>query len=94
LPGQLRRALGMIDRRGLEVHLRAAELDPLMGRLERVGNRLVAGVIAAALINGVGRLVVGDRRWRSWSSALMGAGITVITTLSGYLMWTARRRRR
>jgi ubiquinone biosynthesis protein len=94
LPGQLRRALGAIDRRGLEVHLRAAELDPLMGRLERVGNRLVAGVIAAALIDGVGRLVVGDRRWRSWSSALMGAGITVVTTLSGYLMWTARRRRR
>lgn len=94
LPSQLRRALRTVDRHGLEVHLRASELDPLVGRLEQIGNRLVAGVVVAALINGVGRFVVGDRRWRSWSSALMGAGISVVTALSGYLVWTARRRRR
>jgi ubiquinone biosynthesis protein len=93
LPTQLRRGLRAVDRGGLEVHLRAAELDPLVGRLERIGNRLVAGVITAALINGVGQLVGRDRRWRSWSSAFMGAGLTVITTLGGYLAWTARRRR-
>jgi len=94
LPTRLRRVFDAMDYNGLEVHLRAAELDPLVARTERIGNRLVAGMITAALINGVGRFVAGNERWRSWQSALFGAGMTVVTTLSGYLLWTARRRRR
>ncbi|MGB3375397.1 MAG: AarF/ABC1/UbiB kinase family protein [Microbacterium sp.] len=92
MPGRLRRLLANVDRNGIEVHLRAAELDPLVGRAERIGNRLVAGMIAAALINGVGQLVVHENRWRSWASALMGAGLTAVTALGGYLVWTFRRR--
>jgi ubiquinone biosynthesis protein len=94
LPVQLRRGLRAVDRGGFEVHLRAAELDPLVGRLERIGNRLVAGMITAALINGVGQLVGRDKRWRSWDTGFMGAGLTIITTLGGYLAWTAQRRRK
>ena len=92
-PGRVRRLLAQVDRNGLEVHLRAAELDPLVGRAERIGNRLVAGMIVAALINGLGQLVVHENRWRSWTSALMGAGLTAVTALGGYLAWTTKRRR-
>ncbi|QBR89988.1 ABC1 kinase family protein [Microbacterium wangchenii] len=92
LPTRLRRAIAAVDRNGLEVHLRAAELEPLVGRAERIGNRLVAGVITAALINAVGQFIARDSRWKSRQSALVSAGVTVVTTLSGYLLWTARRR--
>ncbi|GHD46155.1 AarF/ABC1/UbiB kinase family protein [Mycetocola manganoxydans] len=93
LPGRLRRLLAGMDSTGIQVHLRAAELEPLVGRTERIGNRLVAGMVAAALINGVGGLVAGDRRWRSWENAMIGVGVSVAGALSGYLLWTARRRR-
>lgn len=94
LPTRVRRVIDTMDVNGLEVHLRAAELDPLVARTERIGNRLVAGMITAALINAVGRFIAGEERWRSWQTAVLGAGMTVVTTLSGYLLWTARRRRR
>ncbi|MET0934021.1 MAG: AarF/ABC1/UbiB kinase family protein [Mycetocola sp.] len=94
MPTRLRRLLDRADRSGIEVHLRASELEPLVGRTERIGNRLVAGLIAAALINGVGSLVANEKRWRSWEGALLGAGLTAVSSLTGYLLWTSRRRHR
>lgn len=94
MPTRLRRILNRMDRSGIEVHLRAAELEPLVARTERIGNRLVAGLIAAALINGVGDLVVSEKRWRSWEGALLAAGVTVVSSLTGYLLLTSRHRRR
>lgn len=94
LPTRLRHLLETADEGGIEVHLQTAELDSALRRGERIGNRLVAGVITAALINGVGQLVARGNRWRSWQGMLVGAGLTVITTLSGYLAWTTRRPRR
>jgi ubiquinone biosynthesis protein len=93
LPGIVRRLVDAADSTGIQVHLRAAELEPLVGRAERVGNRLVAGMIGAALINGVGGLVAGERRWRSWEGTMVGAGLGAIGALGAYLAWTARRRR-
>lgn len=94
MPGILRRVLDTADTTGLQVHLRAAELDPLIGRVERIGNRLVAGMISAALINGIGGVVTSERRWRSWEGAMLGTGLGVIGGLGAYLAWTARRRSR
>ena len=75
------------------MHLRATELEPLVGRAERVGNRVVAGMIAAALIGGIGTLVGGNTKWRSREGVLIGAGTGTIGALGGYLLWTLRRRR-
>ena len=73
------------------MHLRAAELDPLVTRVERIGNRLVAGVIAAAFIRGIGELTAGDTsRWRVWNGRLLGAGLSAASILSAYLAWTSR----
>lgn len=90
LPDLLRRVVDSLDT-GLEVHLRAAELEPLVGRIERLGNRLVAGMISAALIGGVGALAAGDRdRWGSWEKPLMRAGLGAGGALGAYLIWTSR----
>ena len=94
LPGIVRRLMDAVDTAGIQVHVRAAELEPLLGRAERIGNRLVAGMIGAGLITGIGGLVAAERRWRSWESAMVGAGLTTIGALGAYLTWTARRRRR
>lgn len=92
LPERLRKLFDLIDTNGVEVHLRAAELEPLVGRVEKIGNRLVAGVIVAAFIRGIGELTAGDKtRFRSWNGPLLGAGVGVVSLLSAYLAWTARR---
>jgi len=79
----------------MEVHLRAGDLVPLVERLERVGNRMVAAIFAAAFIRGVGELALGDaERWRGWQAPLMGAGLASTGVLGGYLAWSARRQRR
>lgn len=94
LPDQLRRLLNTLDFEGLEVHLRAEELFPLVERLERVGNRMVAAIFAAAFIRGVGELALGDTdRWKSWQAPLMTAGLASTGALGGYLAWTARKQR-
>ena len=94
MPGVLRRVLDNADADGIQVHLRAAELEPLMGRAERIGNRLVAGMISAALITGVGGLVRSERKWRSWEGSMLGTGLGVIGALGAYLAWTGSRRGR
>jgi ubiquinone biosynthesis protein len=91
LPSQLRRALRTLDQDGLEVHVRESQVNAVTARLTRMVNRLVAGVITAALIDGVAQVVVRDTRWRPWRGALTGAGLSVVGGLTGYLIWTARR---
>ncbi len=93
LPARIRHLLDTLDRGGVEVHLRAAELEPLVGRLEGVGNRLVAGMTVAALITGVGQLIAADRGRRALEHPLLGAGAASLAALGGYLAWTSRRRR-
>ncbi|MDD0857780.1 hypothetical protein NHF46_08505 [Arthrobacter alpinus] len=55
LPEKLRKLLDLLDD-GVEVHLRSEELVPLVTRAERIGNRLVAGMIIAAFVRGIGSL--------------------------------------
>ncbi|MCU1474153.1 AarF/UbiB family protein [Amnibacterium sp.] len=93
LPERLRRLLETMDTDGLELHLRTSELDPLVTRMERIGNRIVAGMIAAALIGGVGRLTaVSTGRSRSLRAPLLDSGLGIVGVLVAYLAATARRR--
>ena len=66
LPSHLRNALNILDDGGFDVHLRASELEPLVSRAERLGNRIALSVLAAALIDAgtqlLGRLGHRGRR--------------------------------
>ncbi|AXJ08197.1 AarF/ABC1/UbiB kinase family protein [Arthrobacter sp. PM3] len=93
-PEMIRRVVDVLERGGFDVHFRAEELDRLMDRAEKSGNRIVAGLITAALINAVGELVaMQPDRWRNWPQALFAAGIGGVGALGTYLALTARHRR-
>lgn len=94
LPEKLERLVARMED-GVEVHLRAAELEPLISRAEAIGNRLVAGMIAAAFIRGIGELTTADRdRLKIWLNPLMAGGVGAVGVLGTYLALTARPRRR
>jgi ubiquinone biosynthesis protein len=62
LPPRLNRISEAIESGGLEVHVRADEMDALLARTERLGNRVAASVLLAASINGLVQLVTQRRR--------------------------------
>ena len=83
LPGFARRVIDAAETDGIQVRLPVADLEPLVGRAERIGNRLVAGMIGAALISGIGGMVSGERRWRSWEGSMVGAGLAALGAAIG-----------
>ena len=93
-PEIMRRVVDVLERGGIDIHFRAEELDRLMDKAEKTGNRLVAGLITAALINAVGELVSAQpEKWRNWPKTLFTAGIGGVGVLGAYLALTARHRR-
>lgn len=91
MPEKLRKLLDLLDD-GVEVHLRSEELVPLVTRAERIGNRLIAGIIIAAFVRGIGELTAADReRLKAWQNTLLAGGVGAATALGVYLAWTARR---
>ncbi|RAX48651.1 AarF/ABC1/UbiB kinase family protein [Arthrobacter sp. AQ5-05] len=90
LPELLERVLRNLDD-GPEVRLRSDDLLPLLARAERIGNRLVAGMILAAFIRGIGDLTTADRdRLNSWQNWLLAGGLGAMGAMGGYLAWTSR----
>jgi ubiquinone biosynthesis protein len=49
---------------GFDVHLRAAELEPMMARAERLGNRIAISVLLAAVIDAVAQFAGRSGRGR------------------------------
>ena len=95
LPDRVRRLFDLLDASGVAVNLQARELEPLVERAERIGDRLVAGIITAAFIRGIGELASADKeRLGRWEGPLMGIGLGMSGALGAYLGWTARRLKR
>ncbi len=87
-PGRLDRLLGSVESGGLEVRLRTDELEAVLARAERVGNRVAASVLAAALIDGLGGFAVERRRYRRSSrTRWLGAELGALGTAAGYTAW-------
>ncbi|HUA46055.1 MAG TPA: AarF/ABC1/UbiB kinase family protein [Solirubrobacteraceae bacterium] len=61
LPARLNRLLDVLTAGSFDVHLSAEDLEPHVRRLERLGNRIAASVIAAAMIDGLAELAAADR---------------------------------
>ena len=95
LPEQLRRLLAAVEDGEVEVRLRPEEFESLIVRAERLGNRLVAGVIAAAFIDGLAELMAADpERLRARQRPLFGVGVGATGALAAYVAWSAGRGRR
>jgi predicted unusual protein kinase regulating ubiquinone biosynthesis (AarF/ABC1/UbiB family) len=83
LPVKADRVLDRIERDGLAV--RALDISRHMGRLERGINRLLGGIVFAALLLGGVQLELGGRS--AFAAVLLGgAGLTLI-----WLLWPRRR---
>ena len=87
MPRVLRRIAGEIERGSLSVGVRPEEFGPVVNRLERLANRIVLGVIAAAFINGLAVLVSVYRPpgWERWAGAAFGFGLFCALALGAYL---------
>jgi ubiquinone biosynthesis protein len=66
LPDHAQRVLSVLEEGGFDVHLRATELEPMLARAERLGNRIAVSVLLAAVINAVAQIAgrPGRRRHR------------------------------
>ena len=81
LPARLDRISQAIETGGLEVHVRAAQVEAVAARTERLANRVAASVLAAAVINGLVQLQAQRRRHRSplpWSRKNATANLRVL----------------
>ncbi|MDQ2904989.1 MAG: hypothetical protein M3Y81_15735 [Chloroflexota bacterium] len=57
LPQHLRRLLPMLERGEVQMSTRLVDVESLLHRLERISNRIVLGILAAAFINGLAILM-------------------------------------
>jgi ubiquinone biosynthesis protein len=64
LPSRLNRISEAVETGGFDVHLHTDEMDALLARLERLGNRVAASVLAATSIWGLVEVATQRRRLR------------------------------
>lgn len=93
LPQQLHRLIGEIERGSVEVGMRPQGFEPLVRRFERLGNRLVLGIIAAAFVNGLALLMSAYRPagWEKWISTIFSVGFVAAVGIGLYLAWSILR---
>lgn len=93
IPQQLRYILTEIERGGFEVGMKPGTFEPLITRLERLANRIVLGVIAAAFIVGLAVLLSVYRPpgWERWAGTMFAVGFFFAVLLGIYLAWSILR---
>jgi len=89
LPEQLRRLVAAVDRDldrdRSQITVEIADLDPLVSRLERAGNRMIAGLLTAAVVRGLADLTVAKSPGPRTSAAIFAAGAGATGTLAAYM---------
>ena len=93
MPQHLRRIAAAAESGNLQIGMRPEGFDPVIDRLERIANRIVLGVIAAAFINGLAVLVSVYRPpgWERWGWAVFAFGFVCALLLGWYLAWNILR---
>lgn len=96
LPQQIRRIVGAAEDGNLQIGMRPEGFDPVIDRLERIANRIVLGVIAAAFINGLAVLasVYRPPGWERWAWFVFAFGFLSALVLGIYLAWMILRPKR
>jgi ubiquinone biosynthesis protein len=93
LPPMLRRLMGELERGGLKVSMSPSSFEPLVRRFERLANRLILGILAAAFVNGLAVLLSVYRPpgWEQWAGTVLTGGSLIAGLLGVYLTWTILR---
>ncbi|HZS06827.1 MAG TPA: AarF/ABC1/UbiB kinase family protein [Blastocatellia bacterium] len=93
VPQQLRRLVGDIQRGGFEIGMRPQSFEPLITRLERLTNRIVLGILAAAFIVSLATLLSVYRPSGSekWAGLMFAVGFFFAVVLGVYLAWSILR---
>jgi ubiquinone biosynthesis protein len=89
-PQQIRRIISEVERGELQVGVRPEHFEPLIGRLERLANRIVLGVIAGSFIIGLAVLmsVYHPPEWERWAWVAFAFGFVCAAGLGAYLAWS------
>jgi ubiquinone biosynthesis protein len=92
-PQQIRRIIGEVERGELQVGVRPEHFEPIIGRLERLANRIVLGVIAGSFIIGLAVLMSVYRppAWERWAWIAFAFGFVCAAGLGTYLAWSILR---
>ena len=90
LPQHLRRIVAAAENGNLQIGVRPEGFDPVVNRLEKIANRIVLGVIAAAFINGLAVLVSVFKPpgWDRWGWVVFAFGFLCALLLGVYLAWS------
>lgn len=93
MPRHLRRIATAAETGNLQIGMRPEGFAPVIDRLERIANRIVLGVIAAAFINGLAVLVsvYNPPGWERWGWAVFAFGFVCALLLGLYLAWNILR---
>ncbi|HEY0493286.1 MAG TPA: AarF/ABC1/UbiB kinase family protein [Candidatus Dormibacteraeota bacterium] len=85
-PLQLRRLLGALHRGDLEIGVRPSGFEPLIRRLERIANRMVLGIIAAAFVIALAVLISAFHlRSDPAAGVVLILGFLAASALGGYV---------
>lgn len=87
LPRRLDRLLTDLERGSVEIGMRPVAFERVLHRIERLGDRIVLGIVAAAVLSGLAMLVSSYRPSgaEAWTALALAAGIFVSGALAGYV---------
>ena len=89
---QLRRLLSSLERGDLEVAARPTGLEPILRRVERIANRVVLGILAAAFIVALSVLLYAYRvRNDAEIGVVLIIGFLIAIGLGIYMTWSILR---
>lgn len=93
MPQQLRRIMSAAEEGNFQIGMHPEGFDPIINRLEKISNRIVLGVIAAAFINGLAVLVSVYKPpgWERWAWVVFAFGFLCALLLGIYLAWSILR---
>lgn len=87
MPQQLRRIVSAAEDGNFQIGMHPEGFDPIINRLEKISNRIVLGVMAAAFINGLAVLisVYKPPGWERWAWIVFAFGFVCALGLGVYL---------